>query len=354
MKELDLFAEAELEQKKAEKTVTEEVVKVSIFEKEEFGSVRTIKKDGEFFFCGSDVAKSLGYANSSKALNDHCKGITKCYILTNGGKQQLSFIPEGDVYRLIVHSKLESAQRFEYWVFDEVLPSIRKNGVSIDSPVDTGEKTVTTKELAEILGVEARTVQLTVQRLESANILSHLKTKSVRGGQTYAFTESQATVIKQEIQKHHNLATRRIDSVTTEEEENQTILNALTILKRRSDEYKHRAEIAESKVLELTPDADYGKVIQVDEDSYFTMDKVASHLGLPYGRNTLLHNLRFIKVLKEDNQPYEHYKQLGITSTVKQNNSRNFTVPLANAKGEKIILKRLTESDLLDKKAVGF
>lgn len=81
------------------------------------------------------MAKCLGYSNPSKALNDHCKGITKCYILTNGEKQQLSFIPEGDIYRLkgdiyrlITHSKLESAQKFESWVFDEVLPSIRKNG----------------------------------------------------------------------------------------------------------------------------------------------------------------------------------------------------------------------------------
>ena len=48
--------------------------------------------------------------------------------LTAGGKQQLSFIPEGDVYRLIVHSKLPTAVRFEHWVFDEVLPTIRKHG----------------------------------------------------------------------------------------------------------------------------------------------------------------------------------------------------------------------------------
>ena len=79
-------------------------------------------------FCGSDVAKALGYANSRKALIDHCKGVTKRDTLTSGGTQSLSYIPEGDVYRLMTHSKLPSAERFETWVFDEVLPIIRKTG----------------------------------------------------------------------------------------------------------------------------------------------------------------------------------------------------------------------------------
>ena len=46
-----------------------------------------------------------------------------------------SFITEGDVYRLIVHSKLPSAERFEHWVFDEVLPSIRKHGVYMSDSI---------------------------------------------------------------------------------------------------------------------------------------------------------------------------------------------------------------------------
>ena len=101
---------------------------MEIFKNPEFGSVRVIDEDGKYLFCGADVAKALGYANSRKALIDHCKGVTKRDTLTAGGMQQLSFIPEGDVYRLIVHSKLPSAERFERWVFDEVLPSIRQHG----------------------------------------------------------------------------------------------------------------------------------------------------------------------------------------------------------------------------------
>ena len=63
-------------------------------------------EDEQLLFCGSDVAKALGYAVPRKALYDHCKGVLKRNTLTNGGMQEMSFIPEGDVYRLIVHSKL--------------------------------------------------------------------------------------------------------------------------------------------------------------------------------------------------------------------------------------------------------
>ncbi len=101
---------------------------VKVFENEEFGSIRTVEENGKILFCSSDVAKALGYSNPRKAIADHCKGVTKRDTLTNGGMQELSFIPEGDVYRLIVRSKLPSAEKFERWVFDEVLPTIRKTG----------------------------------------------------------------------------------------------------------------------------------------------------------------------------------------------------------------------------------
>ncbi len=94
-----------------------------------FGKVRILYEDGKPLFCGADACKALGYKNQSKALNDHCKGVTKRYIPTGGGKQQANFLTEGDLYRLITHSKLPSAEKFERWVFDEVLPSIRKSGM---------------------------------------------------------------------------------------------------------------------------------------------------------------------------------------------------------------------------------
>ena len=104
---------------------------MEIFKNPEFGSIRVIEENGKYLFCGTDIAVALGYSNPRDALRRHCKGVVKRDTLTEGGPQQLSFIPEGDVYRLIVHSKLPSAERFERWVFDEVLPSIRKHGAYI-------------------------------------------------------------------------------------------------------------------------------------------------------------------------------------------------------------------------------
>lgn len=101
---------------------------MEIFKNPEFGSVRVIEENGKYLFCGTDVAKALGYARPNEAVSKRCKGTLKRRTPTAGGIQEMLFIPEGDVYRLIVHSKLPSAERFERWVFDEVLPSIRKHG----------------------------------------------------------------------------------------------------------------------------------------------------------------------------------------------------------------------------------
>lgn len=93
--------------------------------------LRTIKDEqGSPLFVAKDVAEILGYKNTSKAVKDHCKGETKHYPLyTEGGRQDLRVIEEPDVYRLIFGSKLEGAERFQNFVFNEVLPSIRKHGM---------------------------------------------------------------------------------------------------------------------------------------------------------------------------------------------------------------------------------
>lgn len=115
---------------------------LKIFNNEEFGEIRTVDVDGKPYFVGIDIARALGYSNPSKAIIQHCKGITKLGIPSKGGKQETNCIPEGDLYRLITHSELESAERFETWVFDEVLPSIRKNGGYI-----AGQETLSDEEL---------------------------------------------------------------------------------------------------------------------------------------------------------------------------------------------------------------
>lgn len=104
--------------------------KIQVFNNEEFGEVRTLNEDGKIYFVASDIAKRLGYMKPANAISAHCRYTLKRSIPHPQGKGTLdvNVIPESDVYRLIIHSKLPAAERFEKWVFDEVLPSIRKTG----------------------------------------------------------------------------------------------------------------------------------------------------------------------------------------------------------------------------------
>ncbi|MFP3153612.1 phage antirepressor KilAC domain-containing protein [Lachnospiraceae bacterium ZAX-1] len=116
---------------------------LQIFENEEFGQVRTMEENGKILFCGSDIAKALGYARPNDAISNHCSHTLKHRIGVQTGIKvdgtpsiqniEMLFIPEGDLYRLVINSKLPSADKFEKWVFDDVLPSIRKHGMYVES-----------------------------------------------------------------------------------------------------------------------------------------------------------------------------------------------------------------------------
>ena len=112
--------------------IPENKVGVELFQSMEFGQLRTTEHEGKTLFSATDVAKALGYKKPADAARKYCRSngspIWRPVIDHRGQEQQMRFIPEGDVYRLIAHSKLPGAQRFESWVFDEVLPSIRKSG----------------------------------------------------------------------------------------------------------------------------------------------------------------------------------------------------------------------------------
>lgn len=117
-----------------------------VFENEEFGQVRTIVENGEVLFCGTDVARALKYARPLNAISQHCPHSLKRGVGVQTGVKadgtpamqtvEMIFIPEGDVYRLVVHSRLETAVRFERWLFDEVLPTLRKTGMYAMLPQD--------------------------------------------------------------------------------------------------------------------------------------------------------------------------------------------------------------------------
>lgn len=111
-------------------------MEMEVFENTEFGAIRTIvDENGNVLFCGSDAAKALGYQKPQNAIRMHCRR----YALKQGIPHpqnpnktiEMLFISEPDLYRLIAHSNLPAAQQFEAWIYETVLPSIRKHGAYI-------------------------------------------------------------------------------------------------------------------------------------------------------------------------------------------------------------------------------
>lgn len=131
---------------------------IQIFNNPEFGKIRTVAVNNEPHFVASDVAKALGYEKPNNAVNQHCRYARKQGIPHPQSKSktlEVNVIPEGDIYRLITHSELESAKRFESWVYDEVLPTLRKTGsYSISKEDNAGDEKL---KRAEAMLINAKT-----------------------------------------------------------------------------------------------------------------------------------------------------------------------------------------------------
>ena len=147
---------------------------------EQFGTIRQIKENPALW-CGSDVAKALGYTNSRKAITDHCRCVTKRYIPhpQSPSKQiEVSFIPEADVYRLICHSKLPKAQEFEQWVFEDVVPSavhgepckqLTFDDYSYFDKTFRGQPVLSIADIAAMINIERSTIGYSVRRYLKEN-----------------------------------------------------------------------------------------------------------------------------------------------------------------------------------------
>ena len=113
---------------------------IQSFTNTEFGELEILQEGDKFWFPASKCATLLGYTNPRKAIIDHCRGdgvtnrygvsqTTNQHGVTTNQVNEMKYITEGNLYRLICRSKLPAALAFETWVFDEVLPAIRQNGV---------------------------------------------------------------------------------------------------------------------------------------------------------------------------------------------------------------------------------
>lgn len=122
------------------------------FHNAEFGSVDILMIDGKPYFPAAECAKTLGYKDATNAIKQHCRWVVKHHIPHPQNPQKTiikNFIPEGDLYRLIIRSKLPAAVRFEAWVCDEILPGIRKHGAYATD--DTLDEMLRNPKFAEAL-----------------------------------------------------------------------------------------------------------------------------------------------------------------------------------------------------------
>ena len=127
---------------------------LKVFSSSEFGELGVMLIGGKEYFPATQCAKLLGYARPADAISAHCKGVCVLPTPSSGGVQNTKYIPEGDLYRLIIRSRLPAAERFERWVFDEVLPSIRKSGgygIDIEAVIAKTATAVVSEVVKQIL-----------------------------------------------------------------------------------------------------------------------------------------------------------------------------------------------------------
>lgn len=104
---------------------------LQVFKNEKFGTVRTITENGRTLFCAKDIANALGYKDTTNAIKQHCRWVVKRHLPHPQSPDktiEMTFIPEGDIYRLAAKSQIPGADEFERWIFDEVLVSINHTG----------------------------------------------------------------------------------------------------------------------------------------------------------------------------------------------------------------------------------
>lgn len=169
---------------------------VEVFKNKEFGEIRTLIKDNEPWFVGKDIAKALGYKDTSYALNAHVESYDKGIgeIQTPGGMQKMILINEAGLYSLILSSKLDNAKQFKKWVTGEVLPSIRKHGAYMTE--QTIEKALTNPDFLIQLATQLKEER--EKRLEVENKLEEAKPKILFAD---SVSESDNTILIRDLAK---------------------------------------------------------------------------------------------------------------------------------------------------------
>lgn len=238
-----------------------------IFKHEEFGTLQTVLIGDKPYFRATECAKMLGYADPYDAIARHTKGSVKRRVLSDGGEQDMKFIPEGDLYRLVIRSKLPTAQKFETWVFEDVLPTIRKHGIYL-----------TTAKMEELIN-----------------------------------------------------------------DPNTMIFTLQTLMKERD-----ARQAAEAKIEADKPLVNFALAVGENAEliTVAQMAKILCDENMPIGQNRLYAWLRNEQVLRGNNEPYQHYVDLGyftMRTVCKQSayGERFYPQTMITGKGQRFIVERL-------------
>lgn len=168
---------------------------LKVFKNSEFGELGVLTIDGKEYFPATQCAIILGYKRPADAISAHCKGSVKHRLPTSGGTQEVKYIPEGDLYRLIIRSKLPSAGKFESWVFDEVLPELRRNGsygnsINLEEVISKTATAVVSEVMKQIIPI-----------FESDTIRERTETESIRRKRAPGIIDKLDPVIIKEVEE---------------------------------------------------------------------------------------------------------------------------------------------------------
>lgn len=196
---------------------------LQVFENAEFGKIRMVKIEGKPYAVGVDVARALEYARPADAITAHCKGSVKYRVPTNGGMQEVKAIPQGDIIRLIVGASKQSknetikakAEKFESWIFDEVIPQV----------LETGSYTAKPMSQLEIMAESIRILQEQDKRLKQIEQTQAEQSQELQGMRN-VITLSSAEWRKETTQLLNKIAKNRGDgSYKDVRRESYTLLN---------------------------------------------------------------------------------------------------------------------------------